>query len=564
MATRFAVKTGVWSDTTVWDNGALPTSSDTVYPNGFVVTLDQDVTIESLNNNISNVAIPNIATPIMTSNTQPTGTVISSNNSGTAYYAFGQDNNQSLYWSSGVVNTGWLGYTFSTGKVIKRYFIRQGNINASVPKTWTFEGSNDGFATAGVILDTVASFIGAANTNYTSVLLANTTSYTSYRINITATQSPAIPFIGELEITENTSSTPVYGVTTGGSFTIPSSLSGTRNIVQSGAGIVSNSNNADSQVINVNATSGATVNFNISNGGYIFNQFWYIGNCNVNAVKINGNCIVNFNADIWGSQQTGAIANNTGGNIVVNANATININGNIYASKGHPTSIAQVINCYVTTSNSAVINITGNLIGTTTAYAINAIINCASLATTNITGSLTSGLGYCFYSLSGANLNIPTGTVTVTDLNSNPAILMTSNASLLTINSPIINKANVNACVAAKMRFYSIANPYWVFQNNVNADIILGYNSTGPYPAEIDVRAGITYSSSPTRTGTCAVPLPQYVSQGVPIAATVGTAVLTAEDFLNAISTSSNVVATRLKNVSTVQSTGDQIAAFNV
>jgi hypothetical protein len=114
------------------------------------------------------------------------------------------------------------------------------------------------------------------------------------------------------------------------------------------------------------------------------------------------------------------------------------------------------------------------------------------------------------------------------------------------------------------MRFYSIANPYWVFQNSANADITLGYNSTGAYPAEIDVRYNTPYSASPTRYGTLQVPLPQYVSQGVLTDNTTGTAVLTAEDFLNAISTSSNVVATRLKNVSTVQSTGDQIAAFNV
>lgn len=49
MATRFAVKTGVWSDTTVWNTGALPTSADTVYPNGFTVTIDQDITDTTIN-----------------------------------------------------------------------------------------------------------------------------------------------------------------------------------------------------------------------------------------------------------------------------------------------------------------------------------------------------------------------------------------------------------------------------------------------------------------------------------------------------------------------------------
>ena len=44
---------------------------------------------------------------------------------------------------------------------------------------------------------------------------------------------------------------------------------------------------------------------------------------------------------------------------------------------------------------------------------------------------------------------------------------------------------------------------------------------------------------------------------------TVGTLQLTGEDLLNAISTSSNDVAQRIKNLATVETTGDQLAAFN-
>lgn len=555
MAIRFAVSSTNWNTLSTWDNGAVPLPGDTVYPNGYSITIDTDINVASLNNNISPVAIPNIVTPAMTSNIAPTGTVISSNSSGTAYYAFGQDNNQSLYWSSGVNNTGWLGYTFTTPKIIKRYIIKQGSVNASVPKTWTFEGSNDGFATAGVVLDTVASFIGAANNNYTGVLLANTTAYTSYRINITATQSPANPFIGELEMTESINATPVYGTFSAGSFTVPSSLVGTRNIEFSGAGIVSNSSNT---IMTLAHTSGNTVNFNISSGGYILNQNYQTGDRDLAVISINGTGTLNFNGDIWGSQ---TLAYNRTGAFYINANATVNIYGNVYAPKGGAAAQTYFIVLAGTVSNSAVLNITGN-VGASGTYSNVWTIYAQSLGTTNITGSLTSDLGVCYYSSVGSILNIPTGIVTVTNSNSNPAIVMVANTSLLTINSPIINKANVNAVCAAKMRFYLIANPYWVFQNTLNNDIILGYNSTGPYPAEIDVRAGITYSSSPTRTGTCAVPLSQYVSQGVPIGATVGTAVLTAEDFLNAISTSSNPLAVRLKNVSTVNTTGGQLAAF--
>lgn len=50
MANVYAVKSGNWSDTTVWNTSALPTSADDVYSNNFTVTIDQNVTILSLRN----------------------------------------------------------------------------------------------------------------------------------------------------------------------------------------------------------------------------------------------------------------------------------------------------------------------------------------------------------------------------------------------------------------------------------------------------------------------------------------------------------------------------------
>ena len=50
MAIVRAVKTGNWSDTTVWNTGALPTSADNVYSNTFTVTIDTSPTVLSINN----------------------------------------------------------------------------------------------------------------------------------------------------------------------------------------------------------------------------------------------------------------------------------------------------------------------------------------------------------------------------------------------------------------------------------------------------------------------------------------------------------------------------------
>ena len=49
MATRWATKNGNWSDTATWNDGTLPASGDTVYADGKTVTIDQDITVVSIN-----------------------------------------------------------------------------------------------------------------------------------------------------------------------------------------------------------------------------------------------------------------------------------------------------------------------------------------------------------------------------------------------------------------------------------------------------------------------------------------------------------------------------------
>lgn len=57
MAEIKAIKTGNWSDPTTWDTGTLPTSADTVRPNGFTVTIDQDIHVAKLSNLAGGTAV---------------------------------------------------------------------------------------------------------------------------------------------------------------------------------------------------------------------------------------------------------------------------------------------------------------------------------------------------------------------------------------------------------------------------------------------------------------------------------------------------------------------------
>jgi len=150
MATRFAVSPTAWNTPSTWDNGAVPLAGDTVYPNGYTVTIDTDISVASLNNNISAVYLPNMAIPPMTSNTQPDGVAnANAGNSANAWVAF--DQNSATAWASLTVNSGWVSYQFPTQKIIKSYRWVS-NVN-SYPDNYTFQGSNDG--TTWITLDTV-------------------------------------------------------------------------------------------------------------------------------------------------------------------------------------------------------------------------------------------------------------------------------------------------------------------------------------------------------------------------------------------------------------------------
>jgi len=53
MANRYAVANGNWSSTATWDGGTLPGAADIVRPNGFAVTIDQNITVTALRNDAS-------------------------------------------------------------------------------------------------------------------------------------------------------------------------------------------------------------------------------------------------------------------------------------------------------------------------------------------------------------------------------------------------------------------------------------------------------------------------------------------------------------------------------
>lgn len=563
MATRFAIGNGNWSNTATWDGGALPLSDDVIFANNFTVTIDQDITVGSLRNILSDVYLPGMPIPKMTGNTQPNGVAFAGQNTSTAFQAF--DYNSGTLWASAGINLTncFIGYNFPISKIIKRYyFIRTSAVQR--PQSWTFEGSNDGVNY--IILETVVS--NSATTPYLSGILANTTSYTYYRLNVTAVNAGTTAWVYNLEMTESIGT--VFGGTVGGNYTVPNTLVGSRNIVQTGSGIISHSSGS---VVTTNHTSGSTVNFNVSGGGLIFNQFNDPTGTTSSAKVVNvlGTGAINFNGDVYGTQTLGTCINGSAiGTIYINANATVTINGNVYLAKGSTGSALyyMTINLPATVSNSAVLNINGNVIGNNYGYA--SYIALDSTATINITGNLISNVSPCIVTpinsaVSGGagNINL-VGTATMTNASSQPCIL--TRTTLVTITGSVTNKGDTSAIWSNRIRWTNVGVPYWIFQDTTGANIALSNGTiSGSYPNEADVRLGVTYATGPVRTGTCNVPLPQYVSQGVPVGSSVGTGYLNPAEVWNILTSTistTNSIGVRLKVASTIETTGDQLAAF--
>ncbi|PWV54292.1 putative secreted protein (Por secretion system target) [Chitinophaga sp. S165] len=100
-----------------------------------------------------------------------------------------------LAWAS----TTWIRYQLPTGAVAKGYSITAANdATDRDPKNWVFQGSNNGSTWTDLQVQTNQLF--TTRFKKRTYLLANTTSYQYYRLNITANNGGSLTQLAELEI----------------------------------------------------------------------------------------------------------------------------------------------------------------------------------------------------------------------------------------------------------------------------------------------------------------------------------------------------------------------------
>jgi hypothetical protein len=594
MAARFAVANGNWSNPATWDIGAVPVDGDGVHTNGFNVTIDQNINVLRLSNQLSPTYLPGTATPVMTSNTTPSGVAFASSQfslNEPPWLAF--DQSTTTAWRSGTANSGSIGYQFPTGKIIKQYAFISWSSNNFNPRNWTFEGSNDGVTYT--IIETVTAFTTVVDTWYVRNVSANTTSYAYYRMNITTVQVAGnTPIVRELNLSESTGS--IYATSTSGSFIsgggIQISASAQYGIESSGGTtpvglacfIITGSHfvGITGSILGPNAGfSNTRYGVIIRNGGTASIVGDVFGaNAGGGSSGVFGLYIITGSAFITGSLRCINNNGNTQGHPLVINNGTASISGTLQsATNCSPISIlagnAQVnftgnavingtstSNMQIGGTNSGTLNYTGPVIGNN-----NPGIQIAGTMNVNISGSISSVGGTSvasgFYS-QGTGIITINGSITST--NSSPGLQSLSTA-LIRVTGPLISQNNFPAVYAQRVQLLSTSTPYYKLQSDTfNKDIIFYDTSyTSSLPAQTNVRSGSLYGGSNEFSGSMVVPSTSSVRYGVPVDNTTGSATLTPQDILNyAVSslTGSNSIGARLQNIATVQTTAATIAAF--
>jgi hypothetical protein len=276
-------------------------------------------------------------------------------------------------------------------------------------------------------------------------------------------------------------------------------------------------------------------------------------------ISVTSTGILNIVGDIT-STMTGSSGN--GNTLLMTSAGTINITGNVTASTNLALSSSPI------SIISGNINITGNTNASTTpAIYLTGAVNYTQIGNVN-----ASTVQPAIYNSTTASTISITGTITANI--SAPAIYssfaLASNYSAGTfvkVSGNVVNSSNVMAIVAPRVTIDANTSS-WLFQISSGGNRTLYASGVAlGNPAINNVRFGTVYGTSGEQTGTLRVPTASNVLSGVLVDNTTGTLLMTPAEFWNYLISSgfdANSIGDRLQNVSTVATTGGQIASYNI
>jgi len=570
MAEIRAAQNGLWSSTSTWTGGALPTASDDVYANNFNVYIDTSITVLSLNTRAGTTAV-----------------------AGGRFYNLGNTTINSGLIFPGTTNC--LTLTGSTTHAITATNIRGSNTTASVGGLYmagstiigqptvtlvgnvtggSFTSQNWAIQLEGGSLTMTGSVYGGSGTSSDGIYVGTNTSFSTVLV---LSSGPIVSGTGSASRGIFYNYSPTGTVLANSSCTLNCNISGNSTSTGTNFGSL-HSNTSIPFIINGTvhgATGGSTTNYGI----------YYAGG--TNTTTLNGN--VNFPG---APCSTPAIYLNASG-------LTVNVIGNVFAPTGGGTTSITGITITQTTNT---VNVTGTVVGGTgsnnNGYGIYQTTTAGILTVVGtVSGGSTNNSNYGVYNqttgtivISGTSVgglaaagafNNSTGTIIVQRAKGNG--WGAGSAGITGAAPGVTNNAQGSLCNVEELEFGPLGQSpiqgtgFKIINKSTNVCLIpistsgtktlVDASTTNVLPPVSSVRSGVSYGSS--SVGTLAVPSASNVSFGVAVDNTTGTAVLTPDAVWqtnnNTLTASSlsGTIGYRLRNVATTEVVGQQIAAYN-
>lgn len=360
--------------------------------------------------------------------------------------------------------------------------------------------------------------------------------------------------------------TSAPGITVGGRFNNNNNYSITGDVYASTVACVQTSTTVNGGTYNFsgNYYGGSTNSAfaislaNLVNVNIVVNGNSYGGNAqNTTGIGFSGtNCTINY---------TGTLTSGTGiqspGLILTGGGWTGTVTATMSGGTGGSAIVANTAAAFSLNASGSNITVIGNCTaggGGNFGAILNTLANGSTLT---ITGTATGGgIAGAF----GAYNNNATGILRVySAVGSGVAEGVGSVSGAITTVERITYNANGSSGVGANVKMKrTVNNQITIYDESGNPFVLSDTtNLSNQFPAAGNVRQGVSYAAG-NLAGTLAVPAPANVRRGIATDNTVGLADLTREDFWNApLDSLTGGIGARLKDVSTVQSTGDQLAA---
>jgi hypothetical protein len=529
MAIRFAVQAGNWSNVDVWNGGTLPGVNDDVYSNTFLVDIDIDITVLSISNRSA-----------------------SGVTAGGGFRTVGDRTlTCDVYGPELATVNNNITLTTFNGNVGTDTVVINGNIFGSIVSGFNYalQVDNDDDVTINGNVDNNHNVINIQ----TKCIGVNAGSTTITKLTVNggvfnrgAASSTKITIVGSVDtlITINGNVEQYLGGSNAFVISTPGDIiaTGTKCRVQTSTSVFAGTRASGLQQTftltfdeyETNTASGYILAFTSElSECYLTGRFVSSGAGTANRISFVGNGKIFYTGDIY------AFSNNTiDAPVDLLNNIELYIYGNVYGSN---TSAQRAIN-FTTAANGIKLFLYGNAFNGTFSPSFGAFqqISCAIIC--------DNGQG-----------EIDGNIMAICDGGLSPAIAARG------------TKCVIEECISSDLGLFPVIGRFQVrngvsvlkMRNESFQEVSYTDQSVSDYPDENNVRDGVEYGFS--LEGNLIVPPSGNVSLNYNYdsnGSVTGSAILTPQDLFTAITDSPDPIAERLRNVSTVETTGDQIVAF--